>query len=73
MIRSFALMTAAAALAVAPAAAQAVSPRLAAPVADSEELGGGSLILPIAIAIGLIIVLYLAIESEEDNEIPTSP
>lgn len=73
MIRSFALMTAAAALAVAPVTAQAAAPRITAPVAESEELGEGSLILPIAILVGLIIVVYLAIDSEDDIDVPFSP
>ena len=72
MRRSFALMTAAAALAIAPIAAQAAPPRVAAPVADSEELGG-RMILPIAILIGLVIVIYLAIDSEDDIDVPFSP
>lgn len=72
MTRSLALMTAAA-LAAAPLAAQAAPPRVAAPVADSEELGGASLALPIAIFVGLAIVIYLAIDSEEDLDIPFSP
>ena len=74
MIRSFALMAATAALAVTPMAAQATPPRIAAPVAEeSEELGGRSLVIPIAIAIGLIIVIYLAIDSEDDIDVPFSP
>jgi hypothetical protein len=65
-------MTAAAALAAAPIAAQAAPPRVAAPVAESEELGGG-MILPIAILLGLVVVIYLAIDSEEDIDVPFSP
>jgi len=72
MRRSFALMTAAAALAAAPIAAQAAAPRVAAPVEDSEELGG-SMLLPIAILIGLVVVIYLAIDSEDDIDVPFSP
>lgn len=65
------LMTAAAAtLSVAPLAAQAAPERIAAPVAQEENLAGG-FILPAIIGIGLLIVLYLAIDSEED--LPTSP
>jgi hypothetical protein len=73
MIRSFALMTAAATLALAPVAAQAAPPRAAAPVAESEELSGRSLFFTAAIAIGLIIVIYLVIDSEQDIDVPFSP
>jgi hypothetical protein len=74
MIRTFALMAATAALAITPVVAQAAPARIAAPVADrSEELGGRSLILPIIIGMGLIIVLFLAIDSEEAGRAPVSP
>ena len=71
MTRSFALLTATA-LAVAPIAAQAAPTRIDAPVAESEELGG-RMLLPIAILIGLVIVIYLAIDSEDDIDVPFSP
>lgn len=67
------LMTAAAAaLAAAPIAAQAAPERIAAPVAEEENLAGG-FILPAILGIGLLIVLYLAIESEDDARAPLSP
>ena len=51
MIRSFALMAAAAAMAATPVAAQAAPPRVAAPVsAESESLGGSPVLIPIALA-----------------------
>ena len=65
MLRKFVLSMAAATLAVAPLAAQAAPERIAAPVAEEENLAGGFL-LPAIIGIGLLIVLYLAIDSEED-------
>ena len=74
MIRNLFLSGAAAALIAAPLAAQAAPPRVSAPVsAEEEELGGGSMLLPIAIAIGFAIVLYLAIDSEDDIDVPFSP
>jgi len=72
MTRSLALM-AATALAAAPIAAQAAPPRVAAPVAESEELGRGSLLLPIVILVGFVIAIYLAIDSEDDVDVPFSP
>ena len=72
MTRSFALMTAAA-LAVAPVAAQAAPPRIDAPVAASEELGGESLVIPIVLAVAVVIAIYLAIDSEDHLPPPVSP
>ena len=67
------LTTAAAAtLAVAPIAAQAAPERIAARVAEEENLAGG-FILPAIIGIGLLIVLFLAIDSEDDGRAPLSP
>jgi len=65
MLKNFVVSAAAAALALSPIAAQAAPARTAAPMAEEENLAGGFL-LPAVIAIGLIIVLYLAIDSEED-------
>ena len=57
----------------APLAAQAAPPRVSAPVsAESEDLRGG-MVLPILIAIGLAIVIYMAIDSEDDIDVPFSP
>jgi hypothetical protein len=73
MIRKFTLLAAAATLAAAPVAAQAAPVRTGAPVAaDSEELRG-RWFLPAVIAIGLIIVLFLAIDSDNNNDAPLSP
>jgi len=73
MLNKLALTFSAAALATAPIAAQAAPERVAAPVAeDSEELTGGYF-LPALIALGLIIVIYLAIDSEDDIDAPFSP
>jgi hypothetical protein len=73
MIRNLFLSGAAAALVVAPLAAQAAPPRVSAPVSAEEELRGGSMVLPILIAVGLAIVLYMAIDSEDDIDVPFSP
>ena len=70
MLRKFVLSMAAATLAVAPIAAQAAPAREAAPMTEEESLRGGY-ILPAVIGIALLVVLYIAITSEED--IPTSP
>ena len=60
MIRSFAFMAAAAAMAVAPGTAQAVPSRDAAPIAsESEELGGSPILAPIIIAI-IVAAIILA-------------
>lgn len=64
-MRKFVLSAAAAALAIAPIAAQAVPARVSTPVSEEENVRGG-MFLPIIIGIGLLIVLYLAIDSEED-------
>jgi hypothetical protein len=69
MLNKLVTSMAAAVLAVAPIAAQAAPERVATPVAENEELGRGFL-LPALIGIGLLIVIYLAIDSEED---PVSP
>jgi hypothetical protein len=69
MTRSFAF-TAAAALAVAPLAAQAAPPRVAAPVAEESEAIGGS---PFLIPIVLAIVIALGIVLITDGEAPESP
>jgi len=64
---------AAAALAAAPIAAQAAPVRTGAPLsAEQEELGGG-LLLPIVLGLGLIVVLWLVIDNEEDIDVPFSP
>lgn len=63
---------AAAALVAAPIVAQAAPERLSAPVADEEGLRGG-FFLPVVIGIGLIIVIWLAIDSEDDIDVPFSP
>ena len=63
---------AAAALAAAPIAAQAAPERIAAPAAAGEDLRGG-FVLPAIIGSGLILVLWLAIDSEDDIDVPFSP
>ena len=74
MIRSFALLAASASLAIAPVAAQAAPDRLPAPVTEeSEALSGGSWAVPAVIFVGLAIVIWLAIDSEEDIDVPFSP
>ena len=70
MLRKFVLSMAAATLAVAPIAAQAAPARESAPMTQEENLRGGY-VLPTVIGLVLLVVLYLAIDSEED--IPTSP
>jgi hypothetical protein len=65
MLRKFVLSMAAATLAVAPLAAQAAPAREAAPMTEEESLRGGY-VLPVVIGVVLLIVLYLAIDSEED-------
>ena len=70
MTRTFALMAAATALAVAPVAAQAAPQRTPAPVStESEQLFGSPLlvIVLLAVAVGLGIILL------DDDESPTSP
>jgi hypothetical protein len=70
MLRKFTLLAAAAALTAAPVAAQAAPQRTAAPVsAQSEELRGG-FILPAIIGVALLIVLWLAIDSDSKNDAP---
>ena len=70
MIRSFALVAAAAAMATAPVTAQAAPSRVAAPVtAESEELRGSPFLAPIIIA--LIVALTILATSGGDN--PQSP
>ena len=64
-MRKFVLSAAAAALAIAPIAAQAAPARVSAPMSEEENVRG-RMFLPILIGIGLLIVLYLAIDSEED-------
>ena len=70
MLRKFVLSMAAATLAVAPIAAQAAPAREAAPMTQEENLRGGY-VLPTIIGLALLIVLYLAIDSEKD--LPKSP
>lgn len=70
MLRKFVLSTAAATLAIAPLAAQAAPARESAPMTEEESLRGG-FVLPALIGIALLIVLYLAIDSEK--ELVTSP
>jgi len=72
MISKLILPVAAAALAAAPIAAQAAPERFSTPVAEEENLRGG-LVLPIIIGIGLIIAIYLAIDSEDEGRAPLSP
>jgi hypothetical protein len=73
MFHKLALTLSAASLAVAPVAAQAAPARVGTPVAgESEELAGG-FFLPAVIAIGFIIAIWLAIDSEKDIDVPFSP
>ena len=70
MFRKFVSSAAAAALLAAPIAAQAAPARTSSPVAQEEELTGIGF-LPIIIGLGLLVVLFLAIDSED--ELPHSP
>lgn len=70
MISKLILPVAAAALAAAPIVAQAAPERVSTPIAEEENLRGG-MVLPIIIGIGLIIAIFLAIDSED--ELPHSP
>jgi hypothetical protein len=72
MLSKLVTSMAAAALVAAPLAAQAAPVRVAAPSAEGEDLRGG-FVLPAIIGIGLLIVLWLAIDSEEDLDVPFSP
>jgi hypothetical protein len=70
MIRSFALMAGAAAIAVAPVTAQAAPSRAAAPVTgESEEVRGSPFLAPIIIAI----IVALAIVATTSGDDPQSP
>lgn len=65
---------AAAALVVAPIAAQAAPERAAAPVSAEEELGGsGQLAIAALVLLGFIVVMFLALDGENDVEVPFSP
>ena len=65
MLRKFVLSMAAVTLAIAPLAAQAAPAREAAPMTQEENLRGGY-VLPAIIGLALLVVLYLAIDSERD-------
>jgi len=70
MVRKFTLLAAGAALTAAPVVAQAAPQRTGAPVtAEAEQLRGG-FILPAVIGIALLIVLWLAIDSDSENDAP---
>jgi hypothetical protein len=71
MIRNLVLTAAAAALVAAPVAAQAAPVRAPAPVADSEELGGG-LLVPVLV-FAAVSALFLIIYSGDDDEDAVSP
>jgi hypothetical protein len=71
MVRNLITTAAAAALVAAPVAAQAAPARTSSPIAAEEDLEGNSWILPAIIGVGLAIVIYLIIDSEDD--LPTSP
>ena len=75
MVRSLSMIAASAALAVAPIAAQAAPDRVAAPAAESEELGGGFLRGPGVIVGALVfaLILYLTLTSERLDDPPKSP
>jgi len=64
---------AAAALAAAPIVAQAAPDRVAAPTVSEEGIEGSSWVIPAIVGLGLIIVIWLALDSENDNELPDSP
>jgi hypothetical protein len=71
MTRTFALMAATAALAVAPVTAQAAAPsRVATPVtAESEDLRGSPVVVPIVVAL-IVAAIILAVGGGKN---PTSP
>ena len=68
MVRKIILATAAAALAVAPLAAQAAPMRVSSPVAETEQMSQG-LMLVLGAALFALLVLVFADGSDE----PTSP
>ena len=68
MVRKIILATAAAALVVAPLAAQAAPMRVSSPVAETEQMSQG-LMLVLGAALFALLVLLLA----DNNELPASP
>jgi hypothetical protein len=68
MVRKIILATAAAALAVAPLAAQAAPVRVSSPVAETEQMSQG-LMLVLGAAFFALLVLVLA----DNGDQPTSP
>ena len=68
MLRKLILTTAAAALAVAPLAAQAAPARLASPVAETEELSQELLFILGAAAFALLVLIF-----SDSGDQPTSP
>ena len=64
---------AAAALAAAPIAAQAAPERAPVPLSAEQEQLRGGIFLPVLIAIGLAVVIYLVIDNEKDIDVPFSP
>ena len=74
LIASVALSALALGHTAASAQTDATLERAATPVAGSEELGGGSgiwaVVLAVAVGIGIILLVE---ESEDDDELPVSP
>jgi len=73
MVRPLISMAAAAALAVAPVAAQAAPERISAPAAETEELGGGLAPGVIAGILVFALIIYLTLKSSDDDGGAISP
>ena len=74
MVRSLALLAASASLAISPVAAQAAPDRVAAPAAESEELGGGiGAPGPIAAIFVFALIIYLLTKGDRLDVPPRSP
>ena len=68
MVRKIILATAAAALVVAPLAAQAAPMRVSSPVAETEQMSQGLMLVLGAAAFALLVLLFA-----DNSEEPTSP
>ena len=72
-IRTLACALAATAMTMGACAAAAAPARSSAPVADANELSGGSELLPVAIFMAAILAVFLFVADDDDEDLPTSP
>jgi hypothetical protein len=71
-IRILACALAATAMTMSASAAAAAPARSSAPVADADQLFGGSELLPVAVFMAAILAVFLFV-ADDDEDLPTSP